>query len=829
MQNRINFGIDLGTTNSLIAKFINGNVEVFKSPTYHMETLPSVVAFRKDSILVGVKAREFAEKDPKNVVSTFKRKMGTSETYKIKTIDLSVSPIELSAHILKELKTFVYTGESVEAAVITIPASFDTIQSNATKEAGYKAGFKQVMLLQEPIAASLAYANKSKEEPLSNGQWLVYDLGGGTFDVALIKIERGEMRVLDHEGDNFLGGKDFDNRIVEAVVIPYLNTHCTFNNLETDLKSASGKHNNTYYRLLNSAEEAKVLLSNKSSAEIEFDITDDEDQDHSINIQITRTEFEAIIKEQIDKTSQMIKKIFTRNNLRAEDIQFILMVGGSTYIPFVRKRVEELLNVHVKCDIDPTTAIVIGAAYFAGTKSRDADGVGTSKKTAHLKIKMVYEKATRDVEEMFSAKIDGKINGLYYRITREDGGFDTGLKKISTNRIGEDLPLLTDTYNFFRLTIYDGENNVIDTDADLIGIAQGKYSIAGQPVPHDICLEIDDLENNSTKLFLVFPKNSILPLKKKTTREVTKTIIKGSSEDVIYINVLEGSHDSLPFSNQTIGVLRISGRQLKRDLIKGSDIEITLELSESRDLTITAYVTQTDQEFKELFNPTQRQVLVDKLATEIEIMNDGIDRDITEAQQREDYEVAGLLSKKKKEVTSLLEETFGLSDDDVTDAKFQIEDKKRHISQEIDNATKDKRLSILKSIYREERTRCAELVDKEGNDTEKKLLSDIVAREDTFLNSNSVSKIQGITNELNILQQQILWRTPEFLIAIYSDLLEKRQRLNDQQQAKSLFEAGKIAYDNQNWDRLRENVFRLIDLLPKTDRDEITKGYTGIG
>jgi molecular chaperone DnaK len=136
--------------------------------------------------------------------------MGTAESFKIKSINESKTPIELSAQVLKELKTFVNTGDTLDAVVITIPASFDTIQSNATKEAGIQAGFKQVVLLQEPIAASLAYANMKKEREMKEGQWLVYDLGGGTFDVALIKIKDGEMKVLDHEGDNFLGGADFD-------------------------------------------------------------------------------------------------------------------------------------------------------------------------------------------------------------------------------------------------------------------------------------------------------------------------------------------------------------------------------------------------------------------------------------------------------------------------------------------------------------------------------------------------------------------------------------------------------------------------------------------
>ncbi len=153
MASNINFGIDLGTSNTLVAKFDKGNVEVFKNPNGFKETLPSVVGFRNDRILIGDQARTYLQRDPKSVVSRFKRKMGTSETFKIKSLNASKSPVELSAYVLKELKTFVHTGEELDAAVITIPASFDTVQSNATKEAGKLAGFKTVVLLQEPIAA----------------------------------------------------------------------------------------------------------------------------------------------------------------------------------------------------------------------------------------------------------------------------------------------------------------------------------------------------------------------------------------------------------------------------------------------------------------------------------------------------------------------------------------------------------------------------------------------------------------------------------------------------------------------------------------------------
>ncbi len=507
----INFGIDLGTTNSAIAKFSNGKVEIFRNPVTLKQTLPSVVAFRKNRILVGDKAREYLQRDPKNVVASFKRKMGTTETYNIASLEENKTPIELSAQVLKELKNFVHTGEMVEAAVVTIPASFDTIQSNATKKAGEAAGFQQVVLLQEPIAASLAYANKD-EENFEEGQWLVYDLGGGTFDVALVNIHDGEMKVIDHEGDNFLGGTDFDKEIVEKIIMPFIEYEGTFNNLEHDLKSASGKYNKLYNILLHKAEEAKIMLSNAPTAELEFEIEDEEGNLIDGYMMITREQFEAILEPYVFQTIKMINEILNRNQLAARSLKYVLMVGGSTYIPFVREYIGKSLNIDVNCNIDPTTAVAEGAAYYAGTKPKILpqsveieDNSQDEAQDLGLEIKTAYQKTSQDDEEYFTALIQGDVTGLFYRITRKDGGFDTGLKQLD-NRISEYLTLVQNAYNMFDFKIFDGLNNPVKINVAPIGITQGKYSVVGQPLPNDICLEIDDIESGTTVLEVIFEK-----------------------------------------------------------------------------------------------------------------------------------------------------------------------------------------------------------------------------------------------------------------------------------------------------------------------------------
>ncbi len=831
MSKMINFGIDLGTTNSLIAKFEKGLVEVFKNPNGFKESLPSVVAFRNDRILVGDQARTYAEKDPKGVASRFKRKMGTTETMKV--TGGSKTPIELSAFVLKELKNFVHSGEQVESVVITIPASFDTVQSNATKEAGLAAGFKQVLLLQEPIAASLAYANKEKSVDLRNSQWMVYDLGGGTFDVALVKIVEGELTVVDHEGDNYLGGSDFDAMLVEKVIVPEICRRGKFTDLLAQMKSEKGKYNKLWYRLLYAAESAKIELSTKTSAEIDLGLVsleDDEGNPIDALLTVTRSELEGVIKAAIDGTAEMMMKILTRKSLRPEDLKFVLMVGGGAYIPFVRKRVEEVMGLSVNTSIDPTNAIAVGAAYFAGTKelTGGADKTSAPKNSRQLKIRTVYNRNTQECEETFTAKLEGNVSGLFYRINSEDGSFDSGLKSLSS-RISEDLPLREGAFNLFSFGIFDGSNNPVDLGFDSIQIAQGRYSVAGQMLPEDICLVVDDVVNKDTRLKRVFAKNGVLPAKGKASVEVGKTLVKGAAIDEIRIMVVEGPSERHSSTNKPIGILLITGSQITRDLIRGTEIDLTFEISESRDLTISAYLNGTGQEFSQVFKGTARQVDTKMLATDVLHLESKIQEEIEEASGNGNHDSAQGLERLLSQVQSLLPEVGSLAPDDVTDDRFKLEDKKRKIAQDVFELTSSKRVDAAKAAYAEAKGRVGGLVSENGNDREKHIYREIVAREQTFVHSTNPERIETATSELESVRWSILMRMPDFLVGMFEHLVGSRASMNDQVQAKQLIEAGRNHISNQDWDDLKQVNGRLWDLMPSDAREaDDMRLYTGI-
>lgn len=818
----VTFGIDLGTTNSTIAKYANGTVEVFKNPIGQKETLPSVVAFRSGRVLVGEKAREYLEKDPRNVVGAFKRKMGTSETFWIDSLSETRSPVELSALVLRELKTFVYTGEPVEAAVITIPTSFDTVQSNATKRAGEEAGFAAVFLLQEPIAASLAYANKDDQADFDGQQWLVYDLGGGTFDVALVRAEGSEMRIVDHEGDNFLGGVDFDNLIIEQLVVPHLQTLADFGDLNRELRSASGRYNALYYVLMKRAEELKVQLSSAPEADIEFAIETPDGQLLDVFLTISRVQFEQIIRPKLDETIRMIERILDRNDLRAPDLSCVLLVGGSTYTPLVRQLVGQQLGIPVSTAVDPTTAVAVGAAYFAGSKKWTPVALASGEKTGlvadpavrKLTVRTAYHNVSRDTQEFFLAQVAGDTVGLLYRLTRADGGFDTGLRPLG-DRISETLPLVHNAENQFVLSLLDAQHTVVYQQTD-ISIVTGKYGILGQPLPNDICLEVDDLEKNRTRLEVVFEKNAILPLRKTLTRELSKTIKKGSDDRVI-INVLEGSRTASALTNRSIGIIEIVAKDLTMDIIKGSDVEITLELSESRDLRITTYLMMTDQAFTNLFVPTDRQVSVAKLRDELAHIMDQTQLELRQADEHEEYELASQLRDLHQRAGDLLQQTKRLADDDVTDSRYQLEDRKQQVAAQLEMLTQDRNLQRVKEAYFKDRNYCRRLVDEHGTEAEKNQLAALTASEKTTLATNSIPIIEAENDKLWKLIGAVRWRVPEELVWLYHYYSSQYGAYSNQERADELIKRGEKALDRQNYNELRVIIDGLYALLPPDD------------
>ena len=352
-------GIDLGTTNSCVAVMEGGEPVVIPNSEGN-RTTPSVVAFSKDGErLVGQIAKRQAVTNPDHTILSIKRKMGTAD--KIKIDEDTFSPQEISAFILQKLKADAesYLGQEVKQAVITVPAYFNDSQRQATKDAGKIAGLDVLRIINEPTAAALAFG-MDKEE--SDEKIMVYDLGGGTFDVSILDIGDGVFEVLATNGNTHLGGDDFDNKIMDYLV--------------SEFKKDSGidlsKDNMAMQRLKEAAEKAKIELSGVAQTQINLPfITADSTGPKHLDITLTRSKFEELIHDLVEQTRIPVENALKDAGLQASDISKVLLVGGSTRVPCVQEMVKRVTGKDPDKGINPDECVAIGAAIQGGVLSGD--------------------------------------------------------------------------------------------------------------------------------------------------------------------------------------------------------------------------------------------------------------------------------------------------------------------------------------------------------------------------------------------------------------------------------------------------------------------------
>ena len=352
-------GIDLGTTNSCVAVMEGGEAVVIPNAEGN-RTTPSVVAFSKNGErLVGQIAKRQAVTNPENTVISIKRKMGTAEKVKIDGDEFS--PQEISAMILQKLKADAenYLGQKVTQAVITVPAYFSDSQRQATKDAGKIAGLEVLRIINEPTAASLAYGMDKEDQ---DQKIMIYDLGGGTFDVSILDIGDGVFEVLSTNGNTHLGGDDFDQRIIDYLVSEFKKSNGI--DLSADRMAMQ--------RLKEAAEKAKIELSGMQQTQINLPfITADSTGPKHLDVTLTRAKFEELISDLIEATKVPVEQALKDAGITANDLHKVLLVGGSTRVPAVQEAVKKITGKEPDKGINPDECVAIGASIQGGVLSGD--------------------------------------------------------------------------------------------------------------------------------------------------------------------------------------------------------------------------------------------------------------------------------------------------------------------------------------------------------------------------------------------------------------------------------------------------------------------------
>lgn len=625
---KIDYGIDLGTTNSAICRMEKGEPIIKKTDTLK-DTMPSCIEINKNgSVRVGDVAYNQMKSDKRRATKSwkkedshtyieFKRTMATDERYhyineKKPHLNKDYSSEELSAEVLKTLKSFV-TDENFSSVVITVPAKFTVNQKTATIEAAQLAGFKRCELLQEPIAAAMAYGLTSDSK---NGIWMVFDFGGGTFDAALLKVEDGIMQVFDTEGDNYLGGKNLDYAIVDNIIIPYLMNNYSLNETmaDADKKEVLRDAMKTY------AEEVKNQLSFKEKEDILSNLgelgEDEDGEEIELDLTITQEEVFEVMRPYYQKAVDICKNLLQRNHLSGSQINKLILVGGPTHSPLIRQMLKEQITSNVDTSIDPMTAVATGAALYASTIDAEVNEKELEVGTINLEIG--YEATSVETTEWVSVKLANKspITKVWVEFVRNDKAWSSG--KIEVNSMGNviETNLLESKPNSFNVVAYDEKGNALPCFPAEFTIIQGT-KVGAAPLPYNIGIATwsDVKKRGVFRMAKGLEKNKPVPATGVVNDlKTTCQLRPGVESDVMTIPVYqvddfseaEGRSASL---YEYVANVVITGDDVESLIPTDSLVDVTLKVDTSEQMTLEVHFLASDITVEKILDTSKKQIV----------------------------------------------------------------------------------------------------------------------------------------------------------------------------------------------------------------------------
>lgn len=833
-SHNIQIGIDLGTTNSEVSANNKGQVEIVKN-IFNDEYTPSVFGVDKSkNKVVGKRSYERLYKDASeeefsNNKAEIKRLMGTSDTVHFDRLGEDLSPEEISGEILKVLKEDVlrkYPGTPTIGAVITIPAYFSTLQAEATKRAGNIAGFKYVVLIQEPIAAAIAYGFMNSQ----NENWLVYDLGGGTFDVALISSKDGSLSVLGHNGDNFLGGKDFDWAIVDKIIVPKILEKFDIN----DFTRNSKKYRSIFAKLKHYAETAKISLSqmDDTSIEIEKIGEDDNGKEIYLTIPFSRKDFEKLIKTSIDKTIELSKETIKEAGVSQSSVSRIVLVGGPTMIPYIKERLEKDLKIDVDTSSDPLTVVARGACIYAMSQQIPKEFLESKASTdSSIKaLRLNYESLTSETEETLTGIIDElkDVEDDFYIQIQSEGGLFSGKKnKIKNGKFVETVNLEKNKTTLFWVYLFDSQGNPIKTEPESFSITHG-LSVSGAPIPHSIGVGIVKRGFSGANFAIneefevIFEKSSILPLKATRTYKTLKRLTKGDKENALPIKIREGESD-IPDQNQFICDLKVTGENLPYDLPEGTEISLTIEVNESREVKVEAFIPSIDLTFSARATVHAENLSVEEMQTQFKQQEERAKKVEQSCTSDEKNKLEGIVQSLANSLSSA-----GVDEDEKRKADKQLKDLKIRL----DGLEKHKELPQLVTEYNEKVKSIEETINEFGDQKEKGIFLDqlsVLKKEgDEAIKAEDKVLISRVLEQLKELSNKVIFSNPSSWVYMFNKIQEKAHTWISETEADYYTQKGKRAIEMGDVDELKRVVHSLMLLLPPSEQKTIHGNMSGI-
>ncbi|MDT7778988.1 MAG: molecular chaperone HscC [Acidobacteriota bacterium] len=607
----IDFGIDLGTTNSCIAHAAAGDVRVIQNND-QMNVTPSVVRVLKSgSLMVGLRAYNAIAEDPENVAQEAKRLMGQRYSKTFPASGRAMTPEEISAEVLKSLVADARrrTEREVRAACVTVPAAFTALQCEATARAAQLAGLEEYPLLQEPIAAAIAYG---AEPGVRDQRWLVFDLGGGTLDVAVVSTRDGRLNILEHRGDNHLGGKDIDRAIVENIFLPFLAEQFALPSAGVDAPALS----RLLRKLTFIAEYAKVELTTAEETIVSLLDLGEDMQGRLIEAELplARARLEREVEPLVARCLRLTDEALEGARVKSLDLDRVLLVGGPTQMPCVRAALASHLGARVDSSLDPMTVVARGAAMYASTVERSAGQHGGShaaKKDAapdKLTARLAFDPVSAEPRSRIAGKLTGRgLEGaLEVKIDADGGLWTSGWHTAREGFFEMQLVLQEGQLNRFRLSVRDSKGRALEVEPSEFQIRHG-LALDAPPLPHTISVEVTHPDGR-VELSPVFPRRTLLPAERTVTYRAAHTLRPSEPDTTLVVKLWEGEALSDPQANDWVGNFHVRSEQVRRPVPEGAELQLHIKVDASRLITVEVFIPHLNEHFTDrIFIPQDEE------------------------------------------------------------------------------------------------------------------------------------------------------------------------------------------------------------------------------
>ncbi|MEO3805171.1 Hsp70 family protein [Nonomuraea sp. B1E8] len=809
----IDYGIDLGTTNSSIAVLNGVDVEVIKNNDDQSESTPSAIWIdRRDRLYVGDRAKKKSEIDPANTCIEFKSKMGMTGQAKVfPNGGRSMTPEQLSAEVLKSLKGDVAQryGEDLRAAVITVPAAFELSACEATEQAARLAGLAHAPLLQEPTAAALAYGFQSTAD---NAFWLVYDLGGGTFDAAVVNIRDGEFTVVNHRGDNTLGGKLIDWKIVEELLIPALARQHRF----ADLRRGNPQSLAVIAQLKQAAEQAKIRLSRAEFADITIELKDDRGELVEFEYDLRRADVERLTEPFVVRSVNLCRKALEERGLGAADIEKVLLVGGPTLSPYLRERLADPrdgLGIPLDHSRDPITAVATGAAVFAGTQRLDSMEPLHVPAAGEYAVDLAYEPMGPETEPLIGGRVSGAdTEGFAIQLVNPEAQPPWSSGKIVLDPDGTFTTTLwaeRGRANTFHIELTDAAGTRRKVTPDRLTYRVG--TVDSQPVlTNSIGV---GLENNEFSELV--KRGTPLPARRSHRLWTTVALSRSKNEGFIRIPILEGEHPRAD-RNRGIGRLQIDPGQVTRDVPAGSEVEFSVVIDQSRLVVARAYIPLLDEEFEHVANlRTETAPTYDELAGRIRAEKHRLSEARTQAADLGDARAQALLATIDAEATVADVEALADAARADPDAATACGKRLRDLQAAIDGVEAVMEWPKLVAEAKEAMTHVRAIVLARGDSNDERTLSSLESATREAITAHDTALLSRRMRDLWELAVDVLDRTDELPVIRFDHLRSLQPEMRDRDEAAQLIATARKAVEQGDFRTVRDVNRQLERMLPE--------------